>query len=708
MQPFTHLNTLESLTKHDFVMFYSRFRYAVEEKIPQFNDLFFVDRTDALSAFSLSAKVKKTIENFLKRTGNKEKLLYSSKQTILFSLTVGEGEIVAVVKGVDEYFGDRVSIDWLAELSDHLQNSFVLIKKAGTDLETELPNNQCFFSNLQDIVMDSLPSLLLIELYPRARSAHEAQIHTAKSTRSLASCLNNRIPFYYLGNHVFALLSTAIEKTDFQAIGKRILAWLRRDGFRKVHIGLCCREDYNLVEKSDLPRDLFEQVNFALQAARKRGPFALCDYQHLSKPDEHPLRKPSKVLLAKFRRRWKHIDSFSVAELQSTEKQNIDLLIRALPEENMVDVNENGVYLFFPHTPPDKVQKTVKSWLDKEKLQNILTGVAYYPHLSFTKSSTVFHCRKAINHAAFYGPNGSAIFDEVSLNVSGDIYYAEGDLTLAVKEYKTGITCDPQNVNLLNSLGVVYADMDKHRDAQRCFAKVLDIENDNFMALYNSGLEAELTGRPAAALGYFTRAHAITQIDEEIEADLTYHLGRLLCLEERHQEAVDILRPWYQDHSESRTKERALPYLGRSYYGLQKYAEAAEWLQRALQYNEFDGESMGLLGLCYLLLEEGNDIALTLCRKSVELEPDNKILRIYLARVQIACNLHKEAGINLGKCLRIKKTRTEAQLLSALNYLEQGLTKRAEFWLAKLSTNDNIEWDMAARVRELKEEIHEI
>jgi len=710
MQPFSHLDALERLTRQDFVMFYSRFRNVVEQNIPFFSDLFFVNQADALSAFSLPDRVKKTIEEFLNKPGDKEKLLCSIEQTILFSLIAEEG-IVAVVTGVDQYFSERVSIDWLTEFCLHVQNSFVLIKKAGTDLETGLPNNQSFYSKLQETVIDStpsLPSLLLVEVYPRARSAHEAQVHAAKATRSLASCFNNRFPFYYLGHHVFGLLSTAIAKKDFQGIGRRILAWLRRDGFRRVHIGLCCGEDHNFTENSGLGHVLVEQVNFALQAARKRGPFALCDYQHFSKPDEHPLRKPSKAILARFRRRWQNIDSFSVVELQASEDHDIELVIEAIPEEHLVAAIDTGLYLFFPHIPPEETQETVRSWLAEEKLNNILIGVAYYPHLSFSKSATVFNCRKAINHAAFYGPDGSAIFDEVSLNVSGDIYYAEGDLTLAVKEYKTGIACDPENVNLLNSLGVAYADMDKHRDAQRCFAKVLEIESDNFMALYNAGLEAELTGRQAEALDYFTRAHAITQADEEVEADLTYHLGRLLCLEGKHQKSIDILLPWYQNNPESRIRERALPYLGRSFYGLQKYAKAAQWLQKALQYNDYDGQSMGLLGLCYLLLEEGDDIALSLCQKSIELEPDNNILRIYLARVQIACKLHEEARVHLGICLRSKKTRSEAQLLSALNYMEQGMTKRAGFWLAKLSATVDLQRDIAAQARELEEEIHEI
>ena len=702
MQLFTHCNALEQMSKQDYVILSSRFREVIKQRIPVFSDLLFVGREDTLAAFSLPAGVKKTIEEFFTKSGEGKTFISSIEQTILFSLPTENDEVVVVVTEVDEYFCERVSSDWLEEFCQHVHNSFILIKKANTDLETCLPNNQCFLGNLQEAVLGSSSSLLLVEAYPRARSAHEAQLHKAKVSRALASCLNRRIPFYYLGNHIYGLLSTVIEKNDFHAIGKRILTWLRREGFRKVHVGVCYGEDHGSTdEKHEAHHTLYEQGLFALKAARKRGPFALCDYHHLSKPDEHPLRRPSTALLARFKRRWRNVDSFSVVELQPAENKDIPKIIEVLPEEYMVATEKKSIYLFFPDTPAEQAQRIIGSWLTKEKLDNILTGVAYYPHLSFSRSDTIFNCRKAINHAAFYGPNGSAIFDEVSLNVSGDIYYAEGDLNLAVQEYRTGIACDPKNVNLLNSLGVAYADMAKHRDAQCCFAKVLEIEKDNFMALYNAGLEADVTGNSAAALDFFIRANNTLQTDQEIAADLTYHCGRSLCLEGRYQEAIGLLLPWFQDDPESKTKERALPYLGRSFYGLQKYAKAAEWLQRALQYNEFDGESMGLLGLCYLILGEGNTIALSLCQKSVDLEPDDKMLRIYLARVQIACKLHEKARVNLSKCLRSKQTKTEAQVLSALNYLEQGMEGRAQLWLAKIPTGYHVPTNIAERMEEL-------
>ena len=534
-------------------------------------------------------------------------------------------------------------------------------------------------------------------------------MHKAKAVRSLQSFLGNTSSLFYLGHHVFALLFADIERSSCRGIGRKVFSWLRRDGFRKIHISLRCG-GLSLHENNTTDHMVsLDQAVFALHAARKRGPFSLCDYSHLAHPEKHPLKKPSKALLAKFRRRWKDIDSFTIVELRPHDHDDIQAVKAGVPPEYLV-LEDEDIYLFLANKKPTNANDLCTKLLAELKVGDVQRGIACYPHLSFGKSATVFNCRKAINHAAFFGPNGCAVFDGVSLNISGDIYYAEGDLTSAVKEYKRGISCDEENINLLNSLGVAYGDMDRHREARKCFEKVLTLDAKNFMALYNSGLEAELTGRTTEALDYFERAFDLHQEgqDDDLETDLQFRLGRLCASKGRFQRAVDILMTWYHSSSDNRTRERALPYLGLAYYGLKDYDEAITWLQRALQYNEFDAESMGLLGLCYLLQKEGDDIALSLCQKSVELAPDNIRLNIYLARALIACELHDNARKTLQKCLRRKETKIEAQLLSCMNYKKQGKVKRARYWLEKLDANETLDHDIASRAQSIGEELDEI
>lgn len=706
MQRFSHLAHLDVLYREDFRTWYHFFKKVVGDNVPNFENLLFIGREDDLSSYFRSKKLIRRLERYFNDESGTSELFLSVDQAIFFSVKTYGEPVVAAITGIDEYFARRVSMDWLRDLSKQLYEHFLLIKKSGSDLETGLPNATHFFRILEEFHFDPLPSIILVEIYPRVRSSMDSQIHKAKVVRSLKSCLNNPFSLYYLGHHVFALLLPHAEKSSCRTIGKRILAWLRRDGFRKVHLGLRWGGLPVLSEKNQVMQDLMDQANYALTTARKRGPFSLCDYSHLSQPEHHPLRKASRKVMARFRRKWKDIDSFTVIALKPAILTDKTLIEKEVSDEYLICADED-IYLFFADLGVEEADSLCTKLLQNLNLGEIQRGIAHYPHLNFSKSTVVYNSRKAISHAAFFGANGKAVFDEVSLNISGDIYYAEGDLTSAVKEYKAGLNCDSENLNLLNSLGVAYADMDKHKDARNCFEKVLAIDPENFMALYNSGLEAEQTRRSKEALDYFEKALALSgdKSDQVIDTDLSFRVGRLCALTGKYTEAVQILTNVYHNSAKSQLDERALPYLGLSCYGLKEYGKAINWLQKALQYNEFDAESMGLLGLCYLLEGQGDEIALSLCEKSVEIAPDNGTLKIYLVQTQIACKLHDRAKVTLNKCLRQRATRQQAQLLSCMNFMAQGKLSRAKFWLDKLYGNETINPEIAEQAEKIREEL---
>ena len=112
---------------------------------------------------------------------------------------------------------------------------------------------------------------------------------------------------------------------------------------------------------------------------------------------------------------------------------------------------------------------------------------------------------------------------------------------------------------------------------------------------------------------------------------------------------------------------------------------ARQWwlMQRALQFNEFDDRAIDLLGTVYFREGEGDDIALALCRKSVELEPGNILYRCNLAEVQLQCGLLAEARANLYRCLKNKKTKVKAQVLLGRSYAGEKQHRRAGAWYEK-------------------------
>ncbi|MEE4243739.1 MAG: tetratricopeptide repeat protein [Desulfopila sp.] len=707
MQSQKQLASLECLQEKDFRYFYSSFKEIVRHNISHFENLFFLFNIEDCRKYIQPSEILTEVEVFFSAGQKRSAFRSSINETVIISLSAENGDVLAVITGVDPYFANHVSVDWLAGLSKTLEHSFLLVKRAGMDLDTGLLNSKQFYRFPLQLDAREGISVLLVELYPRARTSRESRMHCAKASRSLRSCLAERFPLFYLGHHLFAVVVTNMESKDFTGFGRKMMSWLRRDGFRKIHIGVR-RMDSGAadsgVSASEELHQAAEQALLALDTARKRGPVSLCDYEQIHHPENHPLQKPSKSLLAKMRRRWQDVDTFSILLLRLSTSDSKGELVKRLPEENLVC--ENGdIFLFLPNTKPMDALQWVQEKAAPLHSCEVQIGVASYPYITFSKSQTVFNSRKAFHHAGFFGSAGSAIFDAVSLNISGDIYYAEGDLTSAIKEYKAGLMCNPEDTNLLNSMGVAYADMDKHKEAHRCFEQVLAIEDSDFMALYNAGIAAERIGNMVDAIQYFEKASQLDTEFTEVKDDLVFHLGRLYCLVGKNQKAVETLLPWYQKEDNSKAKEQGLTVLGKAYHALGRYEEAMRWLQKALAYNEFDAESMGLLGYVYLVKKEGDEIALTLCERSVDLEPKNLALKLYFARAQIACGYYSEARKTISKCLRNKKFREEAALLSSLNDKQEGLLKRAKKRLEKLLENAELDKKIKTQAILLKEEI---
>ncbi|HKJ65117.1 MAG TPA: hypothetical protein VJ969_06920 [Desulfopila sp.] len=371
-------------------------------------------------------------------------------------------------------------------------------------------------------------------------------------------------------------------------------------------------------------------------------------------------------------------------------------------------VLEDGVdiYVFLADMDAGQARKWVRGKIAEFNGGDVHAGIACYPYAHFGKNQTVFNSRKALRHAEFYGPGGLAVFNALSLNVSGDIYYEEGDLTSAVREYKAGLLCNPEETNLLNSLGVCYVDMGRHSLARRCFDEVLRLDGGDFMALVNAGLESMRLCNHGEAIDYFEKALDHEKQSREVKDDLAFQLGRLYCLTGKYGQAIAALHSLSRDSEHTFLREKAFAYLGKSYYGIGKYDLAAKWLQKALHADEFDAETMGLLGYVYLLCGEGREVAFSLCAKSVELAPENGRLRLYLSEVKISCGEYAEARKTLGRCLRSKTLRQEAKLLACESYSKEGKLALARRRLDELEQTAPLDEKLRGRVKKLYEELH--
>ena len=288
------------------------------------------------------------------------------------------------------------------------------------------------------------------------------------------------------------------------------------------------------------------------------------------------------------------------------------------------------------------------------------------------------NARKALVHAGFFGPDSMAVFDGVSLNISGDVYYNEGDLRKALKEYRKGLALDPENLNLLNSIGVTYAQMNRPKMAIPCFERVLEIDPHNFMALFNMGFAFHNNKKTLEAIGYFEQA--LAQDDQHF--DLLSQLGKLYCKVGRYEDAVNLLSRCVDSNGSEEKREIdygvAHRYLGEAYKALGNNQQAIASLQRAISLNAQYPAALSMLGELYALAGEGDDIAVSLCRQAIELDDSQAEYWYRLGWVQSRLGEIQEAIASLKKSIRCDGKNATAALLLGQLYEKQGKARRAK------------------------------
>jgi len=636
--------------------------------------------------------------------------------SILFPIGANvDDKLVALVSGIDPVVVERASDEWLSDSSATLDQEFAQIKKSGTEPVSSLYNAFLFRDVLSTIECTNDFHVVLVELLPRARSPKDAFAHVIQSSRALKEYNRFSFPLFHIGHSLFAFIIPDRDRQFLKSFCLSLITFMKTKQARRVHCGcssLNIERSSGIVSGTDRQR-IVDEAWHALHTACWRGPFAFCDYDLLANPEHFPLRPPSQSLLSRLQRRWRDHKTYSLIYFKPDfeKRERLDDTVLNCFEKDIVVVDQNGYIVLKPGLDSGKA----KQWaLDRiEYLKRLFgdgysfsAGVSSYPFGDYSKPQIVRNCQKALLHGDFFGPGTCVVFDALSLNISGDIYFGEGDLRGAVREYRSGIDLVEFDSNLLNSLGVTYALMNRTAEALNSFNKVLAHSPANFMALYNKGLIEQSTGKYESAVHCFS--HALEAYDrndaEESGAisDLNYQLGVALFYCERYQECSVQLQSWNEEQPDSRAAGKCCRFIGISYYHLNMAAEASKWLQRGLSFDEFDAESLSLLGELYLREREGDEIALRLAEKSVEIDSGNGMFLLRYARALAACRLDDEAMDYLKRCVRWKKLRYEAWHELMTIYARQNNNPKARLYAKKLLRNNDVPGSLQKRARLLR------
>jgi tetratricopeptide (TPR) repeat protein len=319
-----------------------------------------------------------------------------------------------------------------------------------------------------------------------------------------------------------------------------------------------------------------------------------------------------------------------------------------LPEDNdgHVDVaglldrlcrKENGLWgtldaglfgIFFPgRNGSDSLElaRDFQKRLVKKTGKTVTIGAASFPTIAYKKPEIINNARKAFDHATFFGANSLVAFDDVSLNISGDKFYEEGKRPEAINEFKLALELDPNNANVLNSLGVCYGLQSQYDSAIAEFQKAIAVDPGEYMALYNLGLVHLLIEQRDRALEYFLDADKINGNNYEV----AFQTGKLYLATGNFEKCRLYLERAAELEPES---GQVCRYLGDCYAADHMPEAAISAYKKAIKHNPHDAAALSALGNIFNDQGENPEITLMFLRESVALSPENGLFHHRLGR----------------------------------------------------------------------------
>jgi tetratricopeptide (TPR) repeat protein len=273
-------------------------------------------------------------------------------------------------------------------------------------------------------------------------------------------------------------------------------------------------------------------------------------------------------------------------------------------------------------------------------------GIATYPQLSYDRNEILENAYKALHHAHLLGRNSTVRFNAVSLNISGDKLYQEGDVDNAIAEFEKAILLDPQDVNIINSLGICYSSKGKYKKALDEFRKVMTLAPDDVMAPYNAGLTYLKMEDKINALEMFLKAHAL----DENQFEVAIQLGRLYLEMKDLEMARKYLEKAAELDMESGPAHR---FLGECYNELSMIPEAVQSYSKAVKLNANDAYSLSALACIYARQKINQEIAIVFAKQSIDLSPATALFHYRLGKVYFLLDLFEEALIELKVALNL-------------------------------------------------------
>lgn len=606
----------------------------------------------------------------------------TSDQLILPIRLVQPYGAAVVISGVDPAFLKKMAPEWLSELQTTIQTNLEKIRPLFLDPETDLYNTRALEVLAQRVSREPYRFSYVMRIVPaRLNAVRLLQKHN-EIARLLFSLTDGAC--FSFGQGIFGILGTAQTREQALRHGQYVQRRLKREGLRQVQLAFSLLQP--LAVQSSVYAD--ERLWQALIVAEKRGPFGLCDADAIALGSRDPFVPAQNETLKRGRKKWRALACFTLVLLRQHPPVDPSLPLAPAQMKSLlgdastfVGTYEDGLLLLLPYVEQARVHAVVQTvthfFAAAFSAGSLSLGIASWPLLDFSRNSTPGNCLKALMHAELLGRGSVVYFDQLSLNVSGDHYYDEGDYRSAIREYYRGLQLVPNDVNLLNSLGVSLVACRQMVRAAFCFQQVLIKEPGNVMALVNLGYLNQAQGNLKAALSYLEQAYQLDDKATHTGQDFLLALARLYTELGQPGQAIEVLTRW-QTLPGSGNEYLLYRLLGQNYLAEGDAAKAIVACQKALLLFPHDSTAMSLLGLLYAEQGEGALLAESLCRKALEIDGYNPDHWCRLGQVLCHRGEYSAAMEAARQCGSLHRHHAGCQLLRGRILQAQGRIRQAQ------------------------------
>jgi len=244
----------------------------------------------------------------------------------------------------------------------------------------------------------------------------------------------------------------------------------------------------------------------------------------------------------------------------------------------------------------------------------VSVGSSCYPFLNFDRADVLENCRKALDHALLLPEPRVAVFDSISLNLSADRRFMDGDVYGAIEEFKLALLDDLNNLLARNSLGICYAQLGRFEEARTEFEGVVAVDKKDVLALYNLGWANHRLGDLKSAAASYRKCL-------KAEPGHVYSLMRLGSIKEKANHLKRAANYYKKAANQPGGERMVLRPLARVAYKQGDIEGTREYLHLALNADHNDHMAMHMLAKLYLDQGEDPQIAEVLARQSSALSP---------------------------------------------------------------------------------------